>query len=97
MFYDEARPEPAPLPKDHPCHLGRIVILEGTVRFYVISKDSYVTVIMPYQDGTWEIQFTVPSELYNCLGFSRRNEAYTVTIWDKKTKCIIKIPALTNV
>lgn len=91
-FYEEGRPIKAPLPVDGPCPLGSLVILKNSARIYVKSRDSYITVIMPYNG--YDLQYTVPADLYNCVGWDRKAEAYQVTIWDSKSSCTFTIPAL---
>ena len=97
MFYDEDRPpELAPIAGNGPCNLGRLVVFDSVIRFYPITDDSYVSITMPYHTGEWTFTYTVPSDLYNCIGFPRREEDYYIIIWDRKRKCRIKIPALTS-
>lgn len=95
-FYDEAPHTQQPIPADGPCPLGNLVVLKNNARVYIKSEDAYVTILYPYDDGInrYDIQYTVPKDLYGCVGWNRRKYAFTVIIWDSKSKCVFTIPAL---
>jgi len=88
-YHEQVTPDQT---KESVCAIATMAVHEQSVSFDITSLDSFVSITKPYYG--YSLTYTVNESEYDCIGFLRTNESFTVTISDRSEECAFIVPSI---
>jgi len=88
-YQEELTPD---VPTDQECMIASMYVKEESASFDIYSSDAFVTITRPYMGGL--LTYTVCMEQYDCIGFFRLSDPFTITISDGGNTCDFIVPEI---
>lgn len=75
---------------DKECPIATLIVRDFNARLTVKTTKPMLWITMPYED--YEITYTVTPDLYDCIGWRRKEHDFIVTVTDGVYVCQFIIP-----
>src|SRR5688572_9870189 len=76
------------------CTIAGLTVHPNNVKLNIYTKADVVWIKWLYQD--YYLTSHATPDQYDCIGFSRREHDYYITVWNDEDYCILFVPKLTH-